>query len=111
MQICGKTRTRTQKHARAQTGTLTKCRVTDLDGLLVDLDAVRLVVRLDLRNGATATAPRVQHDSVFFTCAARQSDRGEKKSEKNNGPRRNDEGQGLNNEGQGLYVPFIHKMV
>jgi len=31
-----------------------------------------------------------------------------KKSEKNNGPRRNDEGQGLNDEGQGLYVPFIH---
>ena len=30
------------------------------------------------------------------------------KSEKNNGPRRNDEGQGLNDEGQGLYVPFIH---
>ena len=32
----------------------------------------------------------------------------EKKSEKNDGPRRNDEGQGLNDEGQGLYVPFIH---
>ena len=30
------------------------------------------------------------------------------KSEKNDGPRRNDEGQGLNDEGQGLYVPFIH---
>ncbi len=44
------------------------------------------------------------HASAFAACGGVISI----KSEKNNGPRRNDEGQGLNDEGQGLYVPFIH---
>ena len=38
-----------------------------LDGLLVDLDAVRLLVGLGLRDGARAAPPRVQHHGVTVT--------------------------------------------
>ena len=51
---------------------------------------------------------RRRHPSGLNYSPRRKVFRRGQKSEKNDGPRRNDEGQGLNDEGQGLYVPFIH---